>query len=362
MARAGIALAAAGWLLLQACGDADPDSSASDAGDGPPAGDAAVDAAAALPARSTIVLPGAEPGIGFDDLQFAATLDRVLIPAGRAGYVGLVDPATEEVTELGELSTSDTYSGGHDFGTTSAIEVDGLVYALDRTTQQLHQLDPDSGASLSMIALAAAPDYVRFAKSTRELWVTEPGASQFQIFTLSDSDPPTMQSAGMLTVAGGPESFVLDDDGAIGYTNTFLGSTIQVDIATRELTATWDNGCTISLGLALDSARQHVFVGCSEGKAVTLDATDGAELSTLEVGAGVDIISFSPSLSHLYLNGSAMGQLTIADVSASGELSQLTTLDTAPSTNSSCVLGDPHGNVWVCDANAGQLFRFSDTF
>jgi streptogramin lyase len=361
MRRAGITLAAAGWLLLEACGDADPDSSAADAGRGPPGGDAAADAA--LPARSTVMLPGAEPGIGFDDLQFAATLDRVLIPAGRAGYVGLVDPATEEVTELGEFSTSDTYAGGHDFGTTSAIEVDGLVYALDRTTRQLHQLDPDSGASLSMIALAAAPDYVRFVKSTRELWVTEPGASQFQIFKLSDADPPTMQSDGTLTVAGGPESFVLDDDGAIGYTNTFLGSTIQVDVATRDLTATWDNGCTISLGLALDTARQRVFVGCSEGKAVTLDAAaDGAQLSMLEVGVGVDIISFSPSLSHLYLNGSAMGQLTIADVSAGGELSQLTTLDTAPSTNSSCVLGDPHGNVWVCDANAGQLFRFSDTF
>lgn len=326
-------------------------------------GDSSDAGAVPLPPRSTVPMPDGTVGIGFDDLQYSATLDRVVAPAGRAGYVGLVDPATEAVTRLGQFSTLDSYAGGHDFGTTSAIEVEGMIYAIDRETLQLVQLDADTGATVSMIALTGAPDYVRYAKATRELWITQPsGGSRFQIVKVTEDTPPVMQDDGVLAVAGGPESFVLNETGDTGYTNTFLGTTIAIDIATRTLSAPWSNGCSISLGIAFDAVHQRVFVGCAEGKAVALDAVDGTELSTLTVGAGVDIISYNPMLSHLYLNGSTMGQLTVADVTDMGELSELMVLETAPSTNSSCVLGDPHGNIWVCDANAGQLFRITDSF
>lgn len=341
-------------LLLIACSD-----------DATPAGlDAGPEDAALEPSgRSSVPMPDGAAGIGFDDLQYSAALDRVIVPAGRAGYVGLVDPATEAVDQLGDFSRGETYEGGHDFGTTSAIEVDGFVYAIDRTTRELHQLDPADGTELGMIALGAAPDYVRYVKSTRELWITQPGASRFEIFALGDDEPPSMTLAGTMALGGGPESFVLNAEGTIGYTNTFLGSTVRIDVATREATDTWDNTCTLSLGIALDEAHDRIFVGCTEGKAIALDlANAGVVVSSLTVGAGVDIISFSPELSHLYLNGSNLGQLTIADVSDSGQLSELAVLDTAPTSNSSCVLGDPHGNVWVCNANAGELFRITDSY
>ena len=98
------------------------------------------------------------------------------------------------------------------------------------------------------------------------------------------------------------------------------------------------------------------------GVTVMFDWIPAVQDLSLDVGAGVDIISFSPELDHLYLNGSNMGQLTIADVSDGGELSELVVLDTAPATNSSCVLADPYGNVWVCNANAGELFRITDSY
>lgn len=353
------ALALGCALALLACSD-DATSSSPDAGAGQ---DASSAGGSSLPARSDVALPDGEAGVGLDDLQYSALLDRVIVPAGRAGYVGLVDPQTEEVEKLGDFSQSATYEGGHDFGTTSAIEVDGLIYAVDRTTMELHQLDPADGTHLAAIPLGAAPDYVRYVQSTRELWVTQPASGRFQIFTLGDEELPSMTDTATMAIAGGPESFVLNEAGTVGYTNTFLGSTLRIDVASREVTDTWDNTCNLSLGIALDEGGQRIFVGCTEGKAVVLDLADaGAVVSTLAVGTGVDIISFSPELDHLYLNGSSMGQLTIAAVSDAGELSEQVVLETAPSTNSSCVLGDPYGNVWVCNANAGELFRITDTY
>src|SRR5436190_197286 len=38
-----------------------------------------------------VVLPAAPPGIGFDDLEFAPTIRKILAPAGRSGNLDLVD-------------------------------------------------------------------------------------------------------------------------------------------------------------------------------------------------------------------------------------------------------------------------------
>jgi hypothetical protein len=314
------------------------------------------------PERSTLVLGDGTVGIGFDDLQYSTALDRLIVPAGRAGYVALVEPRSEKVTRLGSFSTTDTYTTGHDFGTTSAIEAEGLVYAIDRTAMELQQLDPESGDKIGAVALGGAPDYLRYVVATREIWVTEPQASRFEIFALSHGDPPELQANGNMAFSGGPESMVADAAGAIAYTNTFVGQTARIDVASRTETARWSNGCKISLGLALDEANERIFVGCAEGKAVALDTTTGATLSTLNATGGVDIIAYSSDLSHLYLNGSTNGELTVAGVGADGTLTQLAAVPTAPSTDSSCVASDPYGNIWVCDANSGQLLRITDRF
>jgi hypothetical protein len=315
-----------------------------------------------LPARSTLELDGGAAGIGFDDLQYSSALDRLIVPAGRAGYVGLVEPLTSEITKLAGFSMTDTYAGGHDFGTTSAIEADGLVYAIDRTAQELRQVHPETGETLAATALAASPDYVRFVPMTRELWVTEPAAGQFEIFALGSGSPPPLSVSGTMPVPGGPESLVVPSNGATVYTNSFVGQTIRIDAASRTESVRWDNGCTLSLGLAVDEEAGLAFVGCPEGKAVSLSLETGSVLSTLDVAGGVDIIAYSASLSHLYLNGSTQGELTVVGVDGDGALSLLATEPTAPSSNSSCVASDPYDNVWVCDANAGQLFRFTDTY
>src|SRR5258708_19424510 len=43
-------------------------------------------------AGDRVDLPGAAPGIGFDDMQYSKALHRVLVPAGRSGRPALIHP------------------------------------------------------------------------------------------------------------------------------------------------------------------------------------------------------------------------------------------------------------------------------
>src|SRR5437899_1690205 len=71
------------------------------------------------PPGDRVDLPGAAPGIGFDDLRYSSALHRVLVPAGRSGRLDLIDPDRLTVTEVGGFGATPDFGGGHDDGPTS---------------------------------------------------------------------------------------------------------------------------------------------------------------------------------------------------------------------------------------------------
>jgi hypothetical protein len=134
-----------------------------------------------------------------------------------------------------------------------------------------------------------------------------------------------------------------------------------VDLKTRAIVAQWPNGCAGSRGIALDEKQGFLFAGCSEGKAVVLDTnTDGSQLSSLNFGSGVDVISYNPILKHLYIPGASSATMGILEVSTDGKLTLLGTADTASGAH--CVTADDLGNAWVCDPDHGQLLLVKDPF
>src|SRR5215471_7450583 len=129
-------------------------------------------ACASSPAGQRVAMPSGDSGIGFDDLRYSSALHRVLVPAGRTGTLDLVDPDTLAVTSIPGFGTVASYSGGHDDGPTSVDEGNGVLYVTDRTAGKLDVVDPAAGRIVSSVALGSGPDYVRFVKTTNEVWVT----------------------------------------------------------------------------------------------------------------------------------------------------------------------------------------------
>jgi hypothetical protein len=311
------------------------------------------------PAGTAVIpLPDGRPGIGFDDLQLSTTYG-VLVPGGRSGNLDLVDPVSRAVTAIGGFSQEPIHFAGHDQGATAVAEGAGLLFVTDRTTQKLYAADPTTRQIVASAPLATSPDYVRYVPQTNELWVTEPDAEQVEVFALDGNQP--MHSAVIQTL-GGPESMVIDRTRDRAYTHLWGGGTIAIDVRTRAIVAQWSNGCSGSRGIALDEARGFVFAGCAEGRGTVADATNGGALvGTLDVAAmGVDVIDYSPSLSHLYLPGQVNGTMAIAAVSSTGALSLVGTVPTVGGAH--CVIADDLGHAYVCDPDNGELLVIPDTF
>src|SRR5678815_2784868 len=109
-------------------------------------------ARAGAPAAA-IALPDGARGIGYDDLQYAPGLKRVLVPGGRTGRLVLIDPATRALTAIAGFSSSASFAGGHGEGTTSAAELDaaaGLVVATDRGSRTLKIADARRGTIVAV--------------------------------------------------------------------------------------------------------------------------------------------------------------------------------------------------------------------
>ena len=307
----------------------------------------------------SLELPGGSAGIGFDDLQYSASLGKVLVPGGRTGSLFLVDPKTRQIESIGGFSPSKTFGGGHGEGITSVGIGDGALYVTDRTALALVVVDPSTKRITARTKLAASPDYVRYVATTREVWVTEPDKDQIEVFTLSDRHEPA--HAALIPIPNGPESLVVDATRGRAYTHLWSDTTLAIDLKTRSVVARWKNQCKDSRGIGLDEAKGFVFVGCSDGRASVLDAHDGRVLGSLQTGAaGVDIIDYDKTLHHLYVPGARSASLAILGVDEKGTLTELGRADSPAGGH--CVVSDQQGHAYICDPKAGRLMVFPDRF
>jgi hypothetical protein len=317
--------------------------------------------AAAAEALSPIALPGADGPVGFDDLRFSTELRRVVVPAGRTGRVVLVDPEDHATEAIAGFSSSRRAGRGHGESTTSADTGEGLVFASDRTRQELVVADPKAKKIVTRVKLGGGPDYVRWVAPLREVWVTEPGKKVVETFRLEGGAAPKLTRTGTIAVPDGPESLEIDAGRRRAYANTWHDVTMEIDLQSRKVSAQWKNGCGGARGLALDPRRGFVFVGCDEGKAVALDAGhDGKVVGEARSGNGVDVIAYAADLSHLYVPGADAADLTIVGVASDGALTVLGKFPTAHEAH--CVTADDRKNAYVCDPEHGRLLALRDPF
>jgi DNA-binding beta-propeller fold protein YncE len=134
-----------------------------------------------------------------------------------------------------------------------------------------------------------------------------------------------------IPLPGKPEFAVFDAKAGRIYDNIEDASTlVAIDTAKREVAATWPiaPGEEAS-GLAFDPATSRLFVGCSNGMMLMVDASSGKVLATLPIGPGVDANAFDPK-TGLAFASSSDGTLTVARPGSDGTLALVQTLRTPP--------------------------------
>ena len=307
---------------------------------------------------NAIALPGGQAGIGFDDLGFSSSLNKVLVPAGRAGTLNLIGPVSRQISSISGFAGTTAFGGGHGEGITSVDGGSELLFVTDRTAGLLDVVDPKRRSILSSTRLASGPDYVRFVVETSEIWVTEPTAQRIEVFSLVSRRVPTPVHRMFVAVPGGPESLIIDHSHARAYTNLWHGFTVGIQLRDHSMVARWPNGCEESRGIALDESQGFLFVACNEGRLSVLDSRTGKMLGRAFSGDGIDIIAYNPKLGHVYLPGEKSGTMAIIGISPAGAATILKTVRVPRGAH--CATADNRNQVYICDPSHGQLLVFQD--
>jgi len=103
----------------------------------------------------------------------------------------------------------------------------------------------------------------------------------------------------------------------------------------------------------LDEAAGHLFIGCDATAEVMTVGGDGAILSKIDTGDGVDDIHYVPASHLLYVGAARAAKLTIARADSAGKLTLVTQVTTQNGARNGVVTKD--GTIYLAHGGGVKL-------
>ena len=294
----------------------------------------------------TIPLPDNNTGnVAMDYIAFDPSTNSVWVPGGNTAAVHVVDVATGKVRQIPNLPTKEVdYKGGKRTLGPSAVSIgEGQVYIGNRGDSSVCSYNASSLAPGGCTRFDAVTDAVVYVAPTNEVWVTTPSDKSIRIV-----DAKTMQPKEKLTYEGAPEGFAVDAMHGRFYTNLEdKDRSLAIDLKTHKTIANWSPMCGEEgpHGLAVDPKAGHLFVACSTLAEVLDAGHDGAILSKVDTGDGVDDIYYSSATHLLYVGAAKAAQLTIARADEKGQLTMVAQVPTREGARNGVL--DKNGNLYM---------------
>jgi hypothetical protein len=306
---------------------------------------------------TSVALPGAPAdGVFLDYLVVDHARHRVWVPAGGTGSTDVIDTKTLDLKRIENFPTAEIERGGvkRKIGPSSATVGDGVVYIGNRGDSSVCAVDAETLTKGGCVTLPSMPDGVSYVASSREVWVTTPRDQSIVILDVSVPTAPKI--AGRIELEGDPEGYAVDNARGFFYTNLEdRDRTLRIDIATRKVTATWRPECGDAgpRCLMIDPTGKLLMLACPDHVEVLDAGNDGAILSRLETGDGLDSFDYLPDQRLLYLAAGRAGTLTIARLDVSGGLARTALVPTTPGARNAVVTAD--GIVFVAVGPEGRV-------
>ena len=302
----------------------------------------------------TLPLPDNGTGdVSMDYIAFDPATNSVWVPGGNTGAVDVVDAGTGKVRQISNLPTAQVQArGGTRVLGPSGISIGaGVVYIGNRGGSEVCAFNSRTLARVACQHLDARPDGVAYVAPTKEVWVTTPSEQGIRIL-----DATTLAPKTKLTFPGNTEGYAVDAKRSRFYTNLEdKDRTVAVDLKTHETVATWNPACGGGgpHGLGLDVAAGHLFIGCDATAEVMNVAGDGAVLSKVDTGDGVDDIHYDSATHLVYVGAARAATLTIARADAAGTLTTVAQVPTQNGARNGVVTKD--GTVYLAHGGGVKL-------
>src|SRR5437870_5723314 len=316
-----------------------------------------------------INLPGASGPVALDYFAYDRATGKVWVPASNTGSVDVIDEKTDAVSQITGFLTGEIERRGRKItvGPTAASIGDGVVYIGNRGNGAICIIDAKTLTRGECVPASAdrpvTPDGVVYVAATREVWVTlrpkagdSAPAKSLEVFDASD--PHHLKQKNGIPLEGLAEGYAVDNQRGLFYTNIEdTGSTVAIDVRTHKIIAKWNPGSSDLQGLALDTARHFLFVACSD-HVVSLDAAhDGKILDSLQTGAGLDNIDYSPDATILYAAASQAATLSIAEVGDDGRFHLKATMPTVKGARG--VVAGKGETAYLIDPAEGRILKLT---
>ena len=317
-----------------------------------------------------IALPGANGAVALDYFAHDPATGKLWVPASNLGSIVVIDEKTDAVSQITGFKTGEIERRGQKriVGPTSATIGDGVVYTGNRSDVTLCVIDAKTLERGECVPASPdhsiTPDGVLYVPTTKEVWITTrpvsssnaEAAKTLQVFDASD--PHHLKWKAKIQLDGLGEGYAVDNGRGLFYTNVEgPGSTIAIDVRTKKIVSKWNPGSADVGGLALDSTREFLFVACGD-HVVNLDtAHDGKILDSIQTGAGLDNIDYSPEKKILYAAAGQAATLTTAEVGDDGKFHLKATAPTVKGARSVVAAGNE--TAYVIDPAEGKILKVS---
>jgi DNA-binding beta-propeller fold protein YncE len=251
----------------------------------------------------TIKLPADIKG-RFDHFSVDLKRNRLFATAQESHVVLVLDLVTAElIARIDGLSKPHAILYRPDIDRIFVTDGDGALAEFDGTSYKL----------VKKLELAKDADAIGYDPERRYLYVVNGGGDAGDSFSrLSVIDTTSLSKVDEIRVEGETlEAMALDIWRSRLYVNDKAKSEVTVvDRWTKKVTAAWP----VTMGkeneaMALDEARQRLFVGCRSGHIVVFDSNTGKELQALAASKGIDDLVYDPASSRLYAIGA--GAVTV---------------------------------------------------
>jgi len=302
----------------------------------------------------TLPLPDNNAGdVSMDYIGYDPGTNSVWVPGGNTGAVDVVDAASGKVRQIPNFPKKevDFRGGKRTLGPTAVSIGEGEVYIGNRGDSTVCSFNSRSLSRGACAHLDSTPDAVVFVAPTKEVWVTTPGDKSIRVL-----DAKTMDQKAKLTFEGNPEGFAVDAVHGRFYTNLEdKDRSLAIDLKTQKTIANWNPSCGKEgpHGLGVDPKAGLLFVACSTLAEVLDAGHDGAILSMLDTGDGVDDIYYSPATHLLYVGAAKAAKLTIARADDKGQLSIVAQVPTREGARNGVL--DKNGTLYLAHSAIAKL-------
>ena len=220
--------------------------------------------------------------------------------AGQRLFVAALGNNTVEVLDLRAGTHLKSLPGFREPQGIAAVPETSAIAVANGQGGTVQMFDRVDFHALKTVSLGDDPDNVRFEPSTKRLYVGYGNGAVAAI------DVVNGQRVGEMKLAGHPESFQLESQGARIFVNVPTAKQISVlDRRAMKVLTTWPVvGAESNFPMALDEASHRLFIGCRRpARVLVVDTATGKEVGSLDIVGDTDDLFYDAARRRLYVSG-----------------------------------------------------------